>query len=71
MHIEMTEHEIIAGLNEVKGWNDFAASWSASGSARAACPSQWAAGERMLTKIRPTQAPRRCPRMDVSRIEAL
>lgn len=74
MHIEMTEQEIIAGLNEVKGWNDFAASlvsqWFRKGNLST---SQWAAGERMLTKMK-ANAERRASmstKLDVSRIEAL
>ena len=74
MQIEMTEQEIIAGLNEVKGWNEFAASlvsqWFRKGSLST---SQWAAGERMLTKLKANEERRASmsTKLDVSRIEAL
>lgn len=74
MQVEMTEQEIIAGLNEVKGWNDFAASlvsqWFRKGDLST---SQWAAGERMLNKLK-ANAERRdamSTKVDVTRIEDL
>ena len=72
--MEMTEQQIIAGLNEIKGWNDFAASlvnqWFRK---RHLSDRQWLAGERMLAKIA-ANAERRdamSTDVDVSRIEAL
>ena len=50
--MEMSEHQIIAGLNNVKGWNEFAASlvsqWYRKGDLS---DRQWLAGERMLAKL--------------------
>jgi hypothetical protein len=66
--MEMSEQQIIAGLNYVKGWNEFAASlvtqWYRSGGHLT--DRQWLAGERMLAKLEANKQRAETMSVDVS-----
>ena len=66
--MEMSEQQIIAGLNYVKGWNEFAASLVNQGyrSGGHLTDRQWLAGERMLAKLEANKQRAETMSVDVS-----